>query len=260
MLDCFWLLYQKYINGWSSNEPLLLLFDNFLILYYTFRSNLNEIDRYLFYLFELYISRHCTNSFLYKCLRHAFTTKYKDLNVKLRELNLSLSWKGCWNSSKKCVQNRRVEGVILPAKKITLQINIVELVVPIFLLLKSKGAFIHRYSQNKFNYNFKKKQLNLFCEYLWMKAPLDFNSKNIGTTSSTMLIWRVIFFAGKITPSTRLFWTHFLEEFQQPFQLKLRFSSRNFTFKSLYFVVNACRRHLYRKEFVQCLEMYNSNK
>ena len=86
MLDCFLLLYQKYINGWSSNEPLLLLID---IFYYTFRSNLNEMDRYLLYLFELYISRHCTSSFLYKCLRHAFTTKYTDLNVKLREPNLS---------------------------------------------------------------------------------------------------------------------------------------------------------------------------
>ena len=87
-----WLLFaaiSKYINGWSSNEPLLFLLDSFLILYYTFRSNLNEMDKHLFYLFELYISRHCTSSFLYKCLRHAFTTKYSNLNVKLREPNLS---------------------------------------------------------------------------------------------------------------------------------------------------------------------------
>ena len=36
MLDCFCNYIEKYINEWLSNEPLLFLLDNFLILYYTF--------------------------------------------------------------------------------------------------------------------------------------------------------------------------------------------------------------------------------
>ena len=77
-----------------------------------------------------------------------FTTKYTDLNIKLREPNLSQSGKGCLNSFQNVFKIGGLR-VILPVKKIILQINFIKLDVTIFLFLKSKRAFIQRYSLYK---------------------------------------------------------------------------------------------------------------
>ena len=80
--------------------------------------------------------------------------------------------------------------MILSERKIILQINFFKLVVTKFLFLKSKGTFIQRnLLYKKFNYNFKKKQLNfLYSKFLWMKVPLDFKNKKFVTTNLKKLI------------------------------------------------------------------------